>query len=111
MRDEVAPDGHEGFVEVGALVGRWRTKVGCYVGSMPGADDGVLVFVSDAVVVCEGFGEPVGRADEGRFCVDILERTSALSHFTGATHRLKIFDKKSCSRPRVAAGLCQKYSH
>ena len=66
--------------------------------------------VSHTVVVCEGFGEPIGRADEGRFCVDILERTSALSHFTKATHQLRMFEGKSCSRPRVAAGLCQKCS-
>lgn len=40
---------------------------------MPGADDGVLVLVSYTVFVREGFGEPVGRADEGCFCVDILQ--------------------------------------
>ena len=73
MRNEVAPDGHEGFVEVGPLIGQRRTKVGRRVGSVPGADDGVLVFVCYAVIVCECFGKPVGRADEGCFCVEVLE--------------------------------------
>ena len=41
---------------------------------MLGAGDGVLVFVGYAVVVCEGFGEPVGGADEGGFGVDVLWR-------------------------------------
>ena len=72
MRDEVAPDGHEGFVEIGPLVGRRRTKVRCHIGTVRGADDGVLVFVSYTVVVREGFGEPVGRADKSCFCVDVL---------------------------------------
>lgn len=40
---------------------------------MPGADDGVLIFICYTVFVCEGFGEPVGRTDEGCFCIDILE--------------------------------------
>ena len=40
---------------------------------MPGANDGVLVLVCYAVVIRKGFGEPVGRADEGRFCVEVLE--------------------------------------
>ena len=31
-----------------------------------------MVFVGDAVVICEGFGEPVGGTDEGCFCVDVL---------------------------------------
>lgn len=29
LRDEVTPYCHEGFVEVGRLVGRWGTEVGC----------------------------------------------------------------------------------
>ena len=73
LRDEVAPDGHEGFVEVRPLIGHRRPKVGCHVGSVPGADDGVLVFIRYTVVVREGFGEPVGRADKSRFCVQVLE--------------------------------------
>ena len=73
LRDEVAPDCHEGFVEVGPLVRRRGTEVGCQVRAVPGADDGVLIFVGYAVFICEGFGEPVGRADEGCFRVDVLE--------------------------------------
>ena len=73
MCDEVTPDGHEGFVEVGRLVGGRRTKVRCYVGCVPGADDGILVLECYAIITCKGFGEPVGRADEGCFCVEVLE--------------------------------------
>ena len=40
---------------------------------MPGADDRVLVLVCYAVVIRKGVGEPVGRADEGCFCVEVLE--------------------------------------
>lgn len=39
---------------------------------MRGADDGVLVLVGFAGVAGECFGEPVGRADEGRFGVEVL---------------------------------------
>ena len=39
---------------------------------MLGTDDGVLVYVGDAVVVCEGVGEPVGGAGKVCFCVEIL---------------------------------------
>ena len=39
---------------------------------MLGADYGVLIFVGDAVIVCEGFSKPVGGAHECCFCVDIL---------------------------------------
>ena len=82
LRDEVAPDGHERFVEVGSLIRRRRTEVGCHVGMVPGADNRVLVLVGYTVVVCEGFGEPVGRTDEGCFCIDILGGVSVLSRFT-----------------------------
>ena len=78
--DEIAPDGHEGFVEVGPLVWGWRTEVGGQIGCVPGADDGVLVFVScvGVVGVCEGFREPICRADEGCLRVDVLGETSVL---------------------------------
>ena len=59
MRDEIAPDSHESFVEVGPLVGQWRTKVRCYIDTVRGADDGVLIFVSYTVIVRERFGKPV----------------------------------------------------
>ena len=39
---------------------------------MLGSDDGILVFIGFAAFVREGFGEPVGRADEGGFGVDVL---------------------------------------
>lgn len=57
--DEVAPDGHEGSVESGALVRGGEAGDGGDVGAVLGADDGVLVFIGSAVVGCEGGGEPV----------------------------------------------------
>lgn len=35
-------------------------------------DNGVLILIAYATLIGEGFGEPVGRADEGRFSVDVL---------------------------------------
>ena len=63
LRDEIFPDGHESFVEVGPLVGRWsaeeRRYVEVIVDAMPGADNRVLIFISYAMIVREGFGQPV----------------------------------------------------
>lgn len=39
---------------------------------MRAADDGVLIFVGFVSVAGEGFGEPVGGADEGGFGVEVL---------------------------------------
>lgn len=70
--DEVSPDGHEGAVEIGGLVRGGGAEVGGYVRAVLGADDGILILVCDAIVVGEGFGHPVGGADEGCFCVEVL---------------------------------------
>ncbi len=32
----------------------------------------LLVFIANTTLIGEGFGEPIGRADEGRFRVDVL---------------------------------------
>ena len=45
------------------------------------ADDGVLIFIAYAAVVGEGFGEPVGGADDGCFCVDILGKFQVMLDF------------------------------
>ena len=73
LRDEIAPDGHDSFVEVGPLVWEWRANDRCYIDSVRGANDRVLVFISYTVVICERFGEPVCRANESCFCVDVLK--------------------------------------
>ena len=72
LRNEVTPDCSESFVEIRSLVGCGGPEVGGYVCAVLGADWGVLVFVGDAAIVGEGFGEPVGGAHECCFCVDIL---------------------------------------
>ena len=56
---------------------------------MPGADDGVLVLVCYAVVICKGFGEPVGRADEGCFCVEVLEERQCFRSSPRRIYRLE----------------------
>ena len=58
--------------EIRTLVLVRRAEDGVDVVAVLGADDGVLVFVSHAAVVGEGFGEPVGGTDEGGFSVYIL---------------------------------------
>ena len=79
---------------------------------MPGANDGVLIFVSYAVVVCKSFGEPVCGANEGCLRIDVL---GDIQYFL----RSDLIDlvnsgrlgKGIVSHPRVAAGLYQKCSH
>ena len=46
---------------------------------MLGPDNRVLVFISFAVVVCKGVGEPIGRTDKGRFGIDVLIRGSVMA--------------------------------
>ena len=61
---------------------------------MPGTDDGVLVFIRYTVVVREGFGEPVGGADKGCFCVEILEELLVLSKTAKADSLIKSIQGK-----------------
>ena len=59
--------------ERGGLVWGGGPEVGGYVGAVLGAGDGVLVFEGAVGGGGEGLGEPVGGADEGCFCVDVLQ--------------------------------------
>ncbi len=72
LRDEIAPDGHEGALEIGALVRFRGPEVARYVGAVLGTNDGVLVFPCFAAVIGEGFGDPVAGADEGGFGIDVV---------------------------------------
>lgn len=66
---------------------RW-SKVSHYVGTVLSANDRVLVLVAYATTAGKGFTQPVGRADKGRLCVDILlsyqHHTSHQCEATGA---------------------------
>ena len=70
--DEISPYGLKCVYEVGTLGWEGRTEVGGDIEAVFGADDGVLVFEGGAGVVGEGFGEPVGGADECCFGVEVL---------------------------------------
>ena len=63
---------HERACKIGALVRGWGPEVAGYVNAVLGSDDGVLVFICSATPIGEGFGEPVGGADESCFRVDVL---------------------------------------
>lgn len=63
---------HERFLEIRALVWLRWAEIPAHVGPVLGAGYGVLVFVGRAAVAGEGFGEPVGGADEGHFGVEVL---------------------------------------
>lgn len=54
--DEIHPDGHEGFVESGALVGGRRAVVRRHVCGVLGPDDGILILVGFAVVTRKSAG-------------------------------------------------------
>ena len=63
---------HESSREVGTLVRCWGPEVGGYINTVLGSDDRVLIFIPCASATAEGFREPVGRAVEGGFGVDVL---------------------------------------
>ena len=61
---------------------------------MPGADDGVLVLVCYAVVIRKGFREPVGGADEGCFCVEVLEECQCFRIYLRQGYQLERIRRK-----------------
>jgi len=63
---------HKRSHEVWALVWSCWSKDGADVATMCCTYDRILVFIAYPAVVGEGFGEPIGGADEGRFGVDVL---------------------------------------
>lgn len=63
---------HKSSHEVWGLIRHCWSEDSCNISIMFSTDDRVLVFIAYAAVVGEGFGEPVGRADEGCLSVDIL---------------------------------------
>lgn len=67
----MAPDGHEGALELGALSGCCRAEVARDVGAMLGDGDGVLVVVGGSVAGV-GFGHPVRGADESCLGIDVV---------------------------------------
>lgn len=62
--------------KIRALIRCWRSKDSTLIVAVLAADDGVLVLVANPAVIGECFSEPVGRADEGSFGVDVLCTTS-----------------------------------
>jgi len=79
LGDEIAPDGHKRLFKIRSQVWCRRPTISTLITTVLGAGNRVLVFIAMSVVGCEGFGQPVGRADEGGFGVDVLSFVLALS--------------------------------